>query len=91
MLIEALGNLGIKVLNAVLNVLDVLPDMPVEVVNALNSFFKLVFDNCSLIGFFVPLGLVKVLLPLVLLVVNFEHVYAGVMWVLRKIPILGIE
>ncbi len=37
MLIEALGNLGIKVLNAVLNVLDVLPDMPAEVVNALNS------------------------------------------------------
>ena len=55
MLIEALGNLGIKVLNAILNVLDVLPDMPAEVVNALNSFFKLVFDNCSLIGFFVPL------------------------------------
>lgn len=39
MLIEALGNLGIKVLNAILNVLDVLPDMPAEVVNALNSFF----------------------------------------------------
>ena len=22
---------------------------------------------------------------------NFEHIYAGVMWILRKIPVLGIE
>ena len=40
---------------------------------------------------FVPLPLVKILLPLVVLVVNFEHIYAGVMWILRKIPVLGIE
>ena len=73
MLVEALGNLGVQVLNAVLNIFD------------------LVFDNCSLIGFFVPLPLVKILLPLVVLVVNFEHIYAGVMWILRKIPVLGIE
>ena len=91
MLVEALGNLGGQVLNAVLNILDVLPDMPQTVVSALSNFFDLVFGNCSLIGFFVPLPLVKVLLPLVVLVVNFEHIYAGVMWILRKIPVLGIE
>ena len=91
MLVEALGNLGVQVLNAVLNILDVLPDMPQAVVSALGNFFDLVFDNCSLIGFFVPLPLVKILLPLVVLVVNFEHIYAGVMWILRKIPVLGIE
>ena len=84
MLVEALGNLGVQILNAVLNILDVLPDMPQTVVSALSNFFDLVFDNCSLIGFFVPL-------PLVVLVVNFEHIYAGVMWILRKIPVLGIE
>ena len=67
MLVEALGNLGVQILNAVLNILDVLPDMPQTVVSALSNFFDLVFDNCSLIGFFVPLPLVKVLLPLVVL------------------------
>ena len=55
MLVEALGNLGVQVLNAVLNILDVLPDMPQTVVSALSNFFDLVFGNCSLIGFFVPL------------------------------------
>ena len=91
MLIEAIGNLGLKLLSAVMAVLDVLPDMPSAVVSALNSFFDLIFDNCAVLGFFVPLSLVKGLLPLALLVVNFEHIYAGIMWVLRKIPMLGIE
>ena len=81
MLVEALGNLGVQVLNAVLNILDVLPDMPQAVVSALGNFFDLVFDNCSLIGFFVPLPLVKILLPLVVLVVLVApKIVAAIVW-----------
>ena len=91
MIIEAVANLGLLLINAVMTVLDVLPDLPASVISALDSFFDLIFDNASLIGFFIPLGLLKVLLPIALVVINFRHIYAAVMWVLRKIPMLSIE
>ncbi|WP_227146764.1 hypothetical protein [Lacrimispora sp. 210928-DFI.3.58] len=46
------------------------------------------------IGFlylFFNMSLVKIMLPFVLVVSNFEKVYKLVMYVLRKIPFLGIE
>ena len=37
------------------------------------------------------MDLVKIMLPFVIVVANFEKVYKIVMYVLRKIPFLGIE
>lgn len=38
MLVEKLVEWGLALLNAILNILDVLPDMPSSVVSALDSF-----------------------------------------------------
>ena len=91
MLIETLINWGLQLLNAILNVLDILPDMPASVVSALDSFFDLIFDNLSLLNFFLPVTYVASFVLVAVLVENFEHIYSAVMWVLRKIPMLGIE
>lgn len=40
---------------------------------------------------FFNMDLVKIMLPFVIVVANFEKVYKIVMYVLRKIPFLGIE
>lgn len=91
MLVEALFTAVTWLIDAILNVLDVLPDFPEDLVNSVEAFFLLIFDNLSVLGFFVPLSTIKILIPLVLLVINFEDVYAFVMWLLRKIPFLGIK
>ena len=91
MLVEAFFNGAISILNGILDLLDVLPDFPTNLISSMNSFFALIFDNLSLLGFFVRLDTVKLLIPLVIVVINFEDVYAFVMWILRKIPFIGVE
>lgn len=91
MLVESLFEVVVWLIDAILDLLDVLPEFPEELVASVEEFFSLIFDNLSILGFFVPLDTVKVLIPLVLLVINFEDVYAFVMWLLRKIPFLGME
>lgn len=92
MITEALMNAGLFLLDTLLNFLDLLPDMPQELVTVLDEFFELIFSNGWTIAcFVVPMDYALVLLPLVILVVNFERVYHLIMWVLRKIPIAGIK
>lgn len=92
MLTEKMIYVGFAILNSILDFLDALPQIPDEVVSVLNQFFDLVFVNgWNAACFFVPMDFVLILVPLVILVDNFEHVYHLIMWVLRKIPLLGIE
>lgn len=57
----------------------------------LDAFMNLIFDNLGLLGFFLDIGFIKILLPLVLLVANAEHIYHLIMWIIRKIPALGMS
>ena len=91
MLTEALFTAVTWLLDAILNILDVLPEFPAELVASVEEFFSLIFDNLSILGFFLPLSTIKILISLVLLVINFEDVYAFIMWLLRKTPFLGIK
>ena len=92
MLTEALINAGMFLFDVILNFLDLLPDMPPELVSVLDEFFDLIFTNgWSIACFVIPMDFALILLPLVILVANFERVYHLIMWVLRKIPLLGIE
>lgn len=91
MLVEYLFNGAISLLNGILDLLDVLPEFPEDLVTSMDSFFSLIFDNLPLLGFFVRLDTVKILVPLVIVVINFEDIYAFVMWILRKIPFIGVE
>ena len=91
MILEKMFDVGMWIINAILNLLDVLPQFPESLVSHLNAFFDLLFDNLTVLGFFVPVTTLKVLIPLLLVVLNFERLYTFVMWVLRKIPMLGIR
>ena len=92
MLTEALINAGMFLFDVILNFLDLLPDMPEEVVTVLDEFFDLIFTNgWSIACFVIPMDFALMLLPLVILVANFERVYHLIMWVLRKIPLLEIK
>lgn len=58
----------------------------------ITEFISSMFSNAeNLIGFFLPWEIVKFGLPIVIVLVNAEHIYHFTLWVLRKIPMLGIE
>ena len=84
-------DVAVFLLNTILNVLDVLPDMPPFIVDAIDAFMDLIFQGIHILSFFVPLGWVSGFAVVFILVENFEHIYSLIMWVLRKIPLAGIE
>lgn len=90
MIIEAIFNFLMSTLETVFGWVS-LPAFPSELAATIESFEDLIFDNTQMLSFFVRIRTVKILVPLVLVVVNFDKVWKLTMFILRKIPMLGIE
>lgn len=68
-----------------------LPPIPSEISNSINSFLDLIFDNLSLLGFFVRPMTLKIVIPILIILLNFDLIYKIVMWLVRKIPFFNIK
>lgn len=68
-----------------------LPSLPVGVEDIINTTFSYMESGFGMVALFIDFNLVKILLPLVIVIVNFDKAYHLVMFVLRKIPFLGIK
>lgn len=68
-----------------------IPDFPVELSNSIDSFLDLVFNNLSLLGFFIRPVTLRVVVPILLVVINFELIYKLVMWIVRKLPFINVK
>lgn len=90
MIISALLNI-VKTLIQLLFGWVNLPQVPVEITSVVDSVFGYMEQGVGILWLFVPQGLVQVLLPLVIVVINFDHLYKLGIWILKKIPMLGIE
>lgn len=91
MIIEFLFSLILELFNFILEILPDIPNMPEDLTNALNNYTQLIFDNSSVVSFFLPMNIVKIAIPLVIVIINFDYIYNAVIWILKKIPMLGIE
>lgn len=87
MIIEALMTAGLWIVNAILDVLDVLPNMPESVISALDQFLALVFDNAGLVDFFFPISFALPILSTVFVLSNWKRLYHFILWLWHKIPI----
>lgn len=90
MIIKAIFDLILGLLKLVFGLLPSVPDFPDSIMTSLNTVFSTIFDNLELLGLFVNIDTIKILVPLVIVAVNFEHIYHFTMWILKKIP-LSIE
>lgn len=80
------------VVDAIFTLLGVLPNLPNGVIDIMEWFFNLIFGNgLGLVCLFLPIDYIKAMIPILIAVINFEHIYHAIMWVLRKIPMAGIE
>lgn len=68
-----------------------LPDMPSDITNTINSFFDLIFNNLDLLGLIMRPTTIKIAIPVLIIILNFSKLYNLTMWILKKIPMLGIK
>lgn len=68
-----------------------LPSFPEGLSNSINVFLNLIFDNLSLLSFFVRGSTLKLVVPILIILINFEFIYKMVIWIARKIPFLNVH
>lgn len=90
MILEAVFNLVSGLVKIVFGWIN-LPDLPGSITSVIDELFALISGSVGIIGIFVDLNMVKILLPVLLIVINFDDVWKFTMFILRKIPFLGID
>lgn len=90
MIIKGLFSLIISLLNIVFGWVN-LPAMPAVIDQNIKLLITYMGNGMALVYLIVPQDLVVVVVPVILILSNFDKLYAVVMWVLRKIPFLSIK
>lgn len=90
MIIEAILNLFKGLLFICFSWINI-PSFPSELTTNINNFLDLIFNNLTLLGFFIRPITLQVAIPILIILLNFENLYKLTMWILRKIPMLGIK
>lgn len=88
-----------KFIELICGILDVIwvveiPGLPESVQSAFDSFLSYISDRLNMVSFWIPapvMTLISVLGGLLLAAYAVYEAYLLVMWILRKIPILGIK
>ena len=86
MIIEAIITLisvVFKVIFAWIN----LPSVPAEIVNSIDAYLDLVFNNLSFLGFFVRPVTFRIVATSAIAIFTFNKLYKVTMWIYHKLPI----
>ena len=68
-----------------------IPSFPSDVSTYLETFKGYIFEGIGFIKFFLPWSYIVLLLKIVLGILVAIELYKFVMWILRKIPMLGMK
>lgn len=90
MLFQTVLDIVKSILFSVLDFIQI-PSFPVQLTDSIDTVLNTIFNNLGLLGLAVRWNTVVVAVPLLIAIINMQHIYDGVMWILRKIPMLGIE
>lgn len=91
MIIELLLSAIMGLFELVLNLLPVIPALPESFMNSISVFFDMLKSGLGIFYFFIRPSTVAIALPLAFAIVQFEHIYRGIMWIIRKIPFASIK
>lgn len=86
-LIQKLAHLCLKPLIALFD----FPVVPAELTTLVNKLFEYIRAGTGILNFFVPFDVIRPAIDVFLAVWAVVHAYQLVLWVLRKVPILGIK
>ena len=73
-------------------ILDVLnfPAIPSELQTIIDTLFQYMIEGMGIFNFFCPLAMIRPALAVLVAVWTVEHGYHVLMWVLRKLPFVGV-
>lgn len=90
MILKAIFEMILQLIKGAFGILPNIINLPENIYISINHVFDIIFNNLNLLGLFVRIDTIKSLVPLVIMVINFEHIYHFIMWIIKKIP-LSIE
>ena len=90
MIIKGLFNLVLALLKIIFAPIN-LPQLPDGIQSILDRLLDVLLDAVGLLEVFVRPQTLRVVVPLLIIIYNFEHVWNGIIFILKKIPFLGIE
>lgn len=68
-----------------------IPNLPDEVYSVMETVCDYMESGIGFLSIFLDMRLVTLLLPFVILLINIDWIWGLVMWILRKIPFVGID
>lgn len=90
MIVNLIKKLLTFVTDTIFSAIDI-PIIPAALVDIVQDIFGYLKDGMGIINFFLPLDRIAPAIDFFILIYAVVHGYKLVMWVLRKIPMLGIE
>lgn len=90
MLIMLLLDVFFGVLHMLFSIVQ-LPPVPDQLLTYMYDFFGILQSAMGFVWLVVSQDLVLVLLPIVVVVSQFKNIYNLLMWVVKKIPMLGVQ
>lgn len=90
MIIKLILELLYTLITAVFGLLPSIPSLD-GLTGSIDRVMGVIFDNLQLLGCFVRPGTIIAIVPVFLVIYNFEYIYKVTMWILKKIPMLGMQ
>lgn len=90
MIIKGLLELIFSLLQIIFSPIDIAP-LPSDIQKILDKFIDWIISGYSILDIFVDMRVVKYLIPIVIVVANLDKVWSFIMFILRKIPFIGVE
>lgn len=91
MIVQWFAEMFYKILTSLLNWIN-LPHLPDDVMYSISDVLNIISNGgFALFYFFVPNNVIKYGIPILLIITAFKYGYFFVMWILKKIPMVGIE
>ena len=89
MIVESLLTMIFNLFNSILSALNI-PGMPEEMTQSFDTYVQYLYSARNLVALFLPINLTPYF-TLFACIFGFKYLYPLLMWVLRKIPMLGIK
>lgn len=90
MIVETIIDALVSLLLKALSVINI-PDMPESISGAVTSMSEYLATGYGILDNFLDMSVVSALLIAFLVIDGAYHVYLFVMWILRKIPMIGVS
>lgn len=86
MVIQAIIDLILGVIMGLFSLLPDLPNVGQEALQSIYEFFDVILSYLMLLGIFIRPSTINMIVPLLIIVINFEHIWEFIMFIIHKLP-----